>query len=320
MFKKALLFTLFLLGSFSLYAQEQEIPWQQDITMLMVPRETTAIQIAQDISCRYPVLLVCYQLTPAEPVLHAWDGEQWVGVSLTDYTNGTFFTNRPQRAVIIEKEAGSAPNILAPGTFWCDRVNRLASTDPRIMIHLLGRTFDFPYRYWMQFAKRYNYELEEINPALINVPWVHYRGDQVVAAFKARDFDRDMNKWLALDGTPVYPAQAAVITDEPDLPAAETPTEEVDAEPIDMPTEESVDESIVISVDNPETRPVKIIVETPEPEALKIDVKKVEEPVSEKSIDQTDVEEMEEPVEELIIDPFSTDEIPAAELIVPPAE
>ena len=35
--------------------------WKSDITMLVVPREALPVQIAQDISRRYPVLLVCYQ-------------------------------------------------------------------------------------------------------------------------------------------------------------------------------------------------------------------------------------------------------------------
>ncbi|MBC8207037.1 MAG: hypothetical protein ISR85_00640 [Kiritimatiellales bacterium] len=293
MFKKALLTVLVLLGAISLYAQEEEIPWRQNITMLVVPREPLAIQVAQDISRRYPVLLVCYQSTPAEPVLHAWNGKSWVPVATADYVNGTFFTHRPRHAVIVEAEGQPAPDILIPDGTWCESGNRLTSTDTRVMIHLLGRYFDFPYRYWMQFSKRYGYTLEEINPALINVFWWHYRADEAIAAFKARDFDLDMDKWFFLDITPPEPIEPVVIKAEPEtLPPAETPAEEMIEEPTEIPAEAipmddevTVDETII---DVTETAP------------------------------EVAIEEVAAPVVE--INPFSTNDIPAAELIVLPAE
>ena len=299
MIKKTVLSVLVLLGAVNLYAQEEEIiPWRENITMLVVPRESQVIQVVQDISRRYPVLLVCYQSTPAEPVLHAWNGESWVGVSTTDYTNGTFFTHRPRHTVIVEKEGRPAPELLIPDGTWCDSGNRLTSADTRVMIHLLGRHFDFPYRYWMQFSKRYNYALEDINPALINVLWWHYRGDKVIAAFKARDFDRDMDKWIDLEITPPAPIEPVMMEAEPEalppseLPAFELPAEEVIDEPVKLPAEEPIVE-----------------VEAVQPE-----------PVSAETVEKTVAEIMEEisekaPTAEITL--FSTNDIPPAELILP---
>jgi hypothetical protein len=308
MIKKTVLTALVLLGAINLYAQEEEIiPWRQDITMLVVPREPQAIQVAQDLSRRYPVMIVCYQLAPTGPVLHAWNGKSWVGISTNDYTNGTFFTQRPRHAVIVEQQGLAAPEILIPNGTWCDSGNRLTSSEPRVMIHLLGRYFDFPYRYWMQFSKRYNYALEEINPALINVLWWHYRGDKVIPAFKSRDFDRDMDKWLDLEITPPAPIEPVLIEAEPEaLPPAETPASE-------LPSVEIVDTPVAMP-----TEVVEVVVAEP---AVEVEaVQAVAAPAE--TVEKTEAEIIEEiedvaPVAE--INPFSTNDIPAAELIIHPA-
>jgi len=280
MFKKALLAILVLLGAFSLYAQDEEIPWRKDITMLLVPREPVIIQIAQDISRRYPSLIVCYQKTGSSVSLFAWNGTGWVTVSPEDYANGTFFENRPLHMVVVEKEGQPAPEALTPEGFWCTSGNRLTSTDPRVVIHLLGRYFDFPYRYWMQFSKRYDYALEAINPGLINVFWWHYRGDQVMPAMKARDLEADMENWLFLDITPPAPVEPVMIEEEPvDLPPAEIPAEI---------TQDDID-TVTAVMKNIETQPETI----PAVETNK-------------------------PIVE--IDPFSADEIPAASVILPSVE
>ncbi len=303
MMKKLFCMALVLLGTLSLFAEEVPLEWRKNITLIAVPREPQAIQVAQDISHRYPVLLVCYQQSGEDITLHAWNGEIWVNVSTEDYVNGAFFKIRPQHTVIVENENKPAPDVLIPDGTWCDSGNRLASTDRRVMTHLLGRYFDFPYRYWMQFSKRYGYALEEINPALINVFWWHYRGDEVMPAFETRDAQADMDKWFFLDITPPEPIEPVVIEEELEtiLPA-ETPAEAIIEAPVDVIVETPVAEEIV------EFPIVEILTE----ESAEI----VEETVAVEIPIEALVEEV---VEESVveIDPFSINDIPAAELLLP---
>ncbi|HKL21265.1 MAG TPA: hypothetical protein VJ904_05630, partial [Tichowtungia sp.] len=229
-------------------------------------------------------------------LLHAWNGTEWVGIRVTDYTNGTFFTTRPQHAVIVEEDGRPAPDVLVPDGTWCDSGNRLSSTDTRAMIHLLGRHFDFPYHYWMQFCRRYGFTIEEINPSLLNVFWWHYRGDQVAPAFESRDLERDMDKWSELNITPPEPVEPVLIPEEPELSPAETPAEELLEEMASMPSKEpqkEVEQPAEKTGDDPQTSG--------------------EQTVSEIII------EISNPVTADSADPFSTNEIPAA-VIVEPAE
>ncbi|QHI69723.1 hypothetical protein [Tichowtungia aerotolerans] len=294
MFKKGVLAAILLCNAFALYAQEPElIPWRDNITMLVVPREPQAVKLALDISRYYPVLIVCYQPMQKDPVLHAWNGEGWVSVSPEDYVNGVFFTTPPQQAVVVEQEKYTAPELLIPDGTWCKKGFRLSTTDERAIIHLLGLHFKFPYRYWIQFADRYKYALEEINPSLNNVFWWHYRGNEVMPAFKARDFETDRDLWEPLEITLPEPIEPVDLTAQETVEPAEAPAEE----PAEQETQPNEDEEAVAD-----------LMETPEPEA-EVDV-------------ETIIQELEQstnsPAQK--VDPFTTNDVPAAELVPLPTE
>ncbi len=214
----------------------------EKITLLAVPRDATAVKIANDIARNYPVLLVCYQQINDQLKIHAWNGKGWLDVPAGDYTNGLFFSNPPAHAIIVESADSPAPEILVPDGTWCESGNRLASTDPAVMIHLLGRYFDFPYRTWKDFSRRYKLPFEKVNPAFINTRLWHHYGEDLFKKRKMFDPKADLDKWHYLDITPPAPMEPVEIEKtEPPVPA-ESPA----ANPI--PPEESEDESLDIPV------------------------------------------------------------------------
>ncbi len=221
--KKLALLAIVLLSAFSLPARASR---QDEITMLVMPEDRIPLQVAQDISRRYPVLLVSYRLVYGELKLYAWNDETWVSVPVEDYANGTFFANRPGYAIVVEHERFHAPAILTPNSIWCESASRLSSTDPRVLLHLLGLHFDFPFRYWNQLAKRYGYALEEINPTLENVHWWNIRGDELVEKRAKRDFALDMDKWHYLEPLPPPPIEPVRIEKEPVITEVEKPATE----------------------------------------------------------------------------------------------
>lgn len=223
MFKKLVLLSVAVLSALSLTVQAG---WKSKITMLVMPEDKIPLQIAQDISRRYPVLLVSYRLVYGELKLYAWNDETWVSVPVEDYANGTFFANRPSHAIVVEHERFHAPAILTPNSTWCESASRLSSTDPRVLLHLLGLHFDFPFRYWNQLAERYGYALEEINPTLENVHWWNIRGDELVEKRAKRDFALDMDKWHYLEPLPPPAVEPVLIEKEPVISEVEKPAAE----------------------------------------------------------------------------------------------
>jgi hypothetical protein len=341
MLRRLVLATVLCLSAFSLPARADQ---GDNITMLVVPRDVIPIQIGQDISRRYPVLLVSYQLTRGSLKIHAWNGDDWVAVPVGDYTNGTFFANRPKHAVIIENERVRAPDVLIPNRTWCEGASRLTSTDPRVMLHLLGLYFDFSFSNWDQLAKRYSYSIEQINPTMKNVRWWDCRRNAQLEAAAQRDSSTDLNKWQdirTLPPPPVAPVAAAeklpVVKPAAPKPAASGSTS------IEVPAKAPV--SIPAPIVEPATKaPAKVIpapvvepapktpisapapIFEPTPAAPVIEPPAEKAPVPVVAVEKTPVLEMPitnapaiEPEPMIEPDPFSAEEIPAAEIIVPQA-
>ncbi len=301
MFKKILLLTL--LSGFVLTSQATS---KKEIAMLVVPRDAKTIQIAQDIAEHYPVLIVCYQQTHNLPKLHAWNGEGWVELSVEDYETGVFFENPPQHAIIIEPENTPSAELLVPDGLWCESGNRLTTTDPRTMIHLLGLYFDFQHRQWKQLAQAHGLSVADINPGLTNIYWWQYPEKRPTL-----DIEADMSHWLYLDITPPEPVEPVVIEEEPE-PVA----------PVETPAEEEVvselpEETTEIQEELPEIAPVE---EKPETvvEAAEEAKPETEAPVVEAAIEE--IIETLEAAPEVVVDPFSAEEIPAAKVVLPPTE
>jgi len=291
---------------------------KNEITMLIVPRDAKTIQLAKDIADAYPVLLVVYRQTGGVLDLHAWNGESWVAVSVEDYTNGTFFANAPKHAILIQPGRVSVPDMLTPSGVWCQSGNRLLSTDPRVLIHLLGRHFDFPYRHWKELADRYGYTLEQVNPALINVYWWHYRGDVVRNKLAQRDPEADLDQWYALE---IIPPPAPPV-EEPAEEEAETEPEPVIAEP----AEEAPVEAEETEVEEPATEkplPVEEVPAAPAEEPPTVEKVEAEPVVTEPAVEaKTDVvvEEIPAPAKEPVKTPPPPPEIAVEEIPQPSAE
>ena len=329
MFKKLVLLTIVALSALSLTAQASR---ESDITMLVVPREVIPIQIAQDVSRRYPVLLVSYQLVQGKLKLYAWNDENWVAVPVEDYTSGTFFANRPKHAIIVEYERFRAPNVLIPNSLWCEGASRLASTDPRVMLHLLGLHFDFPFRYWDQMAKRYGYSIEEINPALENVHWWDLRGDDLMQKRAKRDFSLDMDKWHPIETAPPPPVESVVFPEKAGtVPEVEVPASEpVKVIRVNMP-ETPAEKAPVLRAAPPAAKPFPslkpepVIAPTPviEPEpSPAIEPAPASEPLQSvipapAPLVEAPAAPAAKPAAIVEADPFASEEVPAAEIVVP---
>ncbi len=278
MFKKNLLPVFVLFCVLSLNAQANP---KKEITMLVVPRDAKAIQIAKNIAEHYPVLIVSYQQTSHLPKLYAWNGEGWVDISVEDYKTGVFFANPPKHTILVEFENTPVAEVLVPDGIWCESGNRLTTTDPRTMIHLLGLHFDFPQRHWRQLAKTHRLSVADVNPGLANIYWWQYPEKRPTL-----DPEDDMDHWLFLDITPPPPVEPVVTEEEP-----------IAVAPAEIPAIE-VEEKL------PETAPAA---EAPAAE------KTIEELIEA-------LEEAAPETKSTVVDPFLATEIPAAEVVLPPVE
>jgi|GEM_PF-5215951 len=192
---------------------------KDEVTLVMVPWDEGSVKVGLDLAEKYPTLLVSYTMAPKGAVsLRGWTGSQWVGISAEDFQAGNFFRTGPASAVVVEAAGVAVPAGLLPVRSWCPAAYRITTTEPRPLLHLAGRYFDFSYKEWQWFSKRYNLELEAINPDGLNVAWYHKRLDDHLK-HRGNIFSDDLQYWVVIHESvavePAAPVELDAAEDEP---------------------------------------------------------------------------------------------------------
>ncbi len=134
---------------------------QQEAVLLVVPSRYSVMQVAFDVARRYPTVLVSYQGTIAEPVLHVWNGYEWMPLSLGDYQSGAFLQAYPGRTVFLGDDS-LLPADLRSINAWCDQVIQLPDLETHGLVNGIGRYLPFTPADWRWFAGRYNLTLTNL--------------------------------------------------------------------------------------------------------------------------------------------------------------
>lgn len=218
-----------------------------EVTLVMVPREDKAVRVGMDIASRFPTLLISYKTGPGGAVsLHGWTGKTWVNIKPADFQDGSFFRTGPDSALIIKTEtSGLLPEALIPPEAWCSAVYKIETTELRPMLHLTGQYYDFKYKDWEWFSKNYSISMEAINPEGLNIAWYHKRFQDHLAKKGAVGAD-DLQYWVAVrHPEPVIEAIAAE-TNEVDYaiqPEVDSPE---DPEVVENPFTNNVPAAVVM--------------------------------------------------------------------------
>ena len=171
---------------------------KDEVTLVMVPREDVTVQLGMDIANKYPTLLISYKLGANKTVsLHGWTGSQWVGVGLDDFQSGKFFKKGPDTALVVEKAGIAVPGKMLPSPDWCARAAKITTTEMRPLLHLVGQYYDFSFKDWKWFAKRYDMDMDAINPERLNVAWYHQRGGEHLKS-RGQQGESDLQYWVSI--------------------------------------------------------------------------------------------------------------------------
>ena len=133
-------------------------------TLVVAPARYSVMQVAFDIIARHSAVLVSYQgeAATAEPLLHAWNGQEWVRITLSDYREVNFLQQTPNRTVLIG-DAATLPAVLAEASSWSPQVVSVTELDTAALVNEFGKLFDFSEKDWKWFAARYNLDLRDEN-------------------------------------------------------------------------------------------------------------------------------------------------------------
>lgn len=134
---------------------------QEEAVLLVVPSRYSVMQVAFDVARRYPTVLVSYQGTLEEPVLHVWNGYEWMPLALTDYQSGAFLQSHPERTLFLGDD-GLLPAELRSINAWCTNVIQLPELEHHALVNGIGRALPFTPADWRWFAGRYNLTLTNL--------------------------------------------------------------------------------------------------------------------------------------------------------------
>ncbi len=153
--------------------QRSDAAGAQRLTMLVVPARYSVMQVAFDAASRYPCVLVSYQgdATTEEPLLHAWNGQEWVRITAADYAAGSFLQVTPSQTVLIGDEKLLPPTLVNSVASWCSRVTTIPSVNTTDLINSFSRIFNFRKDDWAWFSARYNLQLNDVNEDARKKSW-----------------------------------------------------------------------------------------------------------------------------------------------------
>ncbi len=134
---------------------------QADAVLLVAPARFAVMQVAFDVARRYPTVLVSYQGSATEPVLHVWNGYEWMPLSLTDYQSGAFLQSYPGRTIFLGDDA-LLPTSLRSISAWCDKTTQVSQLEKEALVNAIGTYLPFTPSDWRWFAGRYNLTLTNL--------------------------------------------------------------------------------------------------------------------------------------------------------------
>jgi hypothetical protein len=153
-------------------------PTQRHLTLLVVPARYNVLQVAFDAASLAPVVLVSYQgeATTEDPVLHAWNGSEWVYITMQDFREAHFLQVSPGQAILVGDETLLPPGLVTSAAGWCPKTMTVPATDPAGLVNALGVHLSFTRSDWKWIASRYNMNLQDLNADRRQESWYNQKG------------------------------------------------------------------------------------------------------------------------------------------------
>lgn len=184
-------------------------------TLIVAPARYSVMQVAFDVVQRDAAVLVSYQGegTTAEPLLHAWNGKEWVHVSLQDFREVSFVERLPAQTILVG-DARTLPSIIADSATWSPSVVRVTDLNTASLVNEFGRALKWNSAEWKWFAQRYNLKLNDESEPLRKSSWYDQPGPLYRPPLKDILFKRQ-KKTTEPPPAPVYPATGSDVSMPP---------------------------------------------------------------------------------------------------------
>lgn len=133
-------------------------------TIIVLPARRRVVELAGQVARIKDVGLVSYSVAndPSSPLIHIWNGAEWIQISMDDYVAGSFMSGSPKNLVVLGDNT-IVPERMAVDPAWCHSVQRISSLATASLLNDLDKTLKFTPRQWRWLADRYGLSLTDQN-------------------------------------------------------------------------------------------------------------------------------------------------------------
>jgi hypothetical protein len=124
-------------------------------TIIVMPARRRMVELANQITRIKDVGLVAYSSSPtsAEPLIHIWNGTEWLPISVADYAAGAFMSGEPKHLFLLG-DSSTLPEALSANPAWCSDVHRITELGVASLLNEMNKTLKFTPRQWEWLAKQ----------------------------------------------------------------------------------------------------------------------------------------------------------------------
>ncbi len=184
---------------------------QGGYSLFVVPARYSVMQVMFDVMRRAPVALVSYQTAPemAQPLLHVWNGREWIKIAPEDYASGAFMQNRPARTVLVGEADLLPPELAGGAREWCSNVMVVTELDSASLVNAAGQVLRFSRSDWEWFARKYRMQLEDLNAERRQDSWYYHTQSHLP---KREQYAQPGDTMRDLPPAPMAPVAVAPVT------------------------------------------------------------------------------------------------------------
>lgn len=133
-------------------------------TVIVMPARTRVVQLAFQIARLKDVGLVAYNNSPtlAAPLIHAWNGREWIQIGMDEYVSGSFLPATVKHVFVLG-DSVSLPAAMAVDPKWAAQVHKTADLGTASLLNQLGTVLKFSGMEWRWLAEQNGLMLTDRN-------------------------------------------------------------------------------------------------------------------------------------------------------------
>lgn len=133
-------------------------------SIIVMPARKRVVQLAFQMTQCKDIGLVTYNNSPtlSAPLIHVWNGQEWVQISLDDYVQGRFMSGEPKHVFLLG-DSTTLPLRMMDDVAWYKDLARLTTLDTTTLINQIATALKFNSHQWKWLAKENGLKIQDEN-------------------------------------------------------------------------------------------------------------------------------------------------------------